>query len=100
MPEGPTANRHRAAGLNRLNVACLHRRRPVKGRDSGMPEEHVWAEFFQPQCVLTKLDCTGCRDIVEFGCGYGTFTIPAGRLAAGRVIAFDIEPAMVAHTAH
>jgi SAM-dependent methyltransferase len=49
--------------------------------------------------MVAKLDCTGpCGDIVEFGCGYGTFTIPAAQQTIGRVIAFDIEPDMVAKT--
>jgi ubiquinone/menaquinone biosynthesis C-methylase UbiE len=49
--------------------------------------------------MVEKLDCTGpCGDIVEFGCGYGTFTIPAAKATTGRVIAVDIEPAMVAET--
>ena len=34
--------------------------------------------------------------MVEFGCGYGTFTIPAAQLITGRVFALDIEPDMVA----
>lgn len=37
--------------------------------------------------------------MVEFGCGYGTFTLPAARAVAGRVFALDIEPALVAATA-
>lgn len=42
---------------------------------------------------MTKLDCTGpCGDIVEFGCGYWTFAIPAARSTTGRVFALDIEP--------
>jgi tRNA/tmRNA/rRNA uracil-C5-methylase (TrmA/RlmC/RlmD family) len=49
--------------------------------------------------MVTKLDCTGpCGDVVEFGCGYGTFTIPAAKLTTGRVVALDIEPDMVAET--
>jgi SAM-dependent methyltransferase len=49
--------------------------------------------------MVEKLDCTGpCGDVVEFGCGYGTFTVPAARLVEGRVIALDIDPAMVAET--
>jgi ubiquinone/menaquinone biosynthesis C-methylase UbiE len=49
--------------------------------------------------MVAKLDCTGpCGDVVEFGCGYGTFTIPTARLVTGRVIALDIEPEMVAET--
>ena len=49
---------------------------------------------------MEKLDCTGpCGDVVEFGCGYGTFTLPAARAVGGRVRALDIEPEMVAATA-
>jgi SAM-dependent methyltransferase len=49
--------------------------------------------------MVEKLDCTGpCGDIVEFGCGYGTFTIPTAKLTTGRVIALDIEPELVAQT--
>jgi ubiquinone/menaquinone biosynthesis C-methylase UbiE len=50
--------------------------------------------------MVAKLDCTGpCGDVVEFGCGYGTFTIPTAQQVTGRVIALDIEPEMVAETA-
>jgi ubiquinone/menaquinone biosynthesis C-methylase UbiE len=37
--------------------------------------------------------------MVEFGCGYGIFTIPAARAVGGRVFALDIEPGMVETTA-
>jgi SAM-dependent methyltransferase len=36
--------------------------------------------------------------VVEFGCGYGTFTLPAARRVTGRVYALDIEPDLVAAT--
>jgi SAM-dependent methyltransferase len=36
--------------------------------------------------------------VVEFGCGYGTFTIAAASAVAGPVFALDIDPAMVAVT--
>lgn len=50
--------------------------------------------------MLERLDCTGpCGAVVEFGCGYGTFTIPAARLVEGPVHALDIEPEMVKATA-
>jgi len=71
----------------------------MKGRESGMPEAPDWEMFFNPTCILERLDCLGqCGDVVEFGCGYGTFTIPAARLVAGRVYALDIEREMVAET--
>ncbi|GMV83498.1 MAG: hypothetical protein AMXMBFR7_46820 [Planctomycetota bacterium] len=37
--------------------------------------------------------------MLEFGCGYGTFTLPAARRVQGRVYALDIEPEMTAATA-
>jgi SAM-dependent methyltransferase len=71
----------------------------MKGRESGMPDESYWDSFFNPSCIVERLGCTGpCGDIVEFGCGYGTFTIAAAKDATGRVIAIDIEPDMVAET--
>ena len=49
--------------------------------------------------MLERLDCAGPRgDVVEFGCGYGLFTVAAAELVRGTVFALDIEPAMVAAT--
>jgi SAM-dependent methyltransferase len=71
----------------------------TKGRESGMPDAAYWETFFNPRCILETLGCRGrCGDVVEFGCGYGTFTLPAAQLVAGRVTALDIEPDMVAET--
>ena len=71
----------------------------MKTRESGMPEESMWNEFFDPGAVLKKLGLTSfCRDVVDFGCGYGTFTIPAARIVSDFVYALDIEPAMVEAT--
>ena len=36
--------------------------------------------------------------MVEFGCGYGLFTIPAAQAVSGTVYALDIEPELVAET--
>jgi SAM-dependent methyltransferase len=71
-----------------------------KGRDSGMPVVEQWESYFD---VAGVLDSLGCRevsgDVVEFGCGYGTFTVPLAERTVGRVFAFDIDPLMVAATA-
>lgn len=73
----------------------------AKGRESGMPDEEYWATFFNPECVLTSLDCAGLEgDVVEFGCGYGTFTVEAARRTRGTVVALDIDAEMVERTAH
>jgi ubiquinone/menaquinone biosynthesis C-methylase UbiE len=64
-----------------------------------MPEEQLWASFFDPDAILPKLGLTSaCRDVVEVGCGYGTFTIPAARIITGTLHAFDIEPDMIEAT--
>ena len=68
----------------------------MKGRESGMPDETYWASFFDADVALEKL--LGSRvdgNVIEFGCGYGSFTVPAARRATGNVTALDIEPEMV-----
>jgi ubiquinone/menaquinone biosynthesis C-methylase UbiE len=71
----------------------------MKTRESGMPDEDMWSSFFAPKAVLERLELTSkCVDLVDFGCGYGTFTIPAARIVAGVVHAFDIEPEMIRAT--
>jgi ubiquinone/menaquinone biosynthesis C-methylase UbiE len=72
----------------------------MKGRESGMPDEAYWATFFDPDAALERLlpPLNGTSEnIVEFGCGYGTFTLSACRRAAGIVTGLDIEPDMVEH---
>ncbi|CAN5591164.1 hypothetical protein BH11PLA2_BH11PLA2_52770 [soil metagenome] len=44
------------------------------------------------------MDCTGPCDVVEFGCGYGHFTVAAAQAVQGTVIALDIDPGMIAAT--
>lgn len=64
-----------------------------------MPDESVWRGFFDPDVILYKLGVGSVEgDIVEFGCGYGTFTLPAARMTPGTVYAMDIDPSMVALT--
>lgn len=68
----------------------------MKVRDSGMPDEEMWTGFFDPTRVLAVFGLdSGVQDLVEFGCGYGTFTLAAARFTAGTVHALDIEPEMV-----
>jgi SAM-dependent methyltransferase len=69
----------------------------MKVRDSGMPDEEMWAGFFDPPKVLSILGLTSeIQDLVEFGCGYGTFTLAAAQVTSGTVYALDIEPDMIA----
>ena len=52
-----------------------------KGRESGMPEVEVWQRFFDPAHILDRLDCDKPGNVVEFGCGYGLFTVEAANEA-------------------
>ena len=70
----------------------------MKTRESGMPEESLWATFFTPEEVLRKLGLPSAGDVVDFGRGYGTFTISAAKTTCGMVYALDIDPEMVAIT--
>lgn len=68
----------------------------MKVRESGMPGEAQWERYFDPPAILARLGLTAaCRDVVEFGCGYGTFTLAAARVIAGTVYAIDIERQML-----
>ena len=68
----------------------------MKVRDSGMPDEEMWTGFFDPAMVLTTLGLKcGLQNIVELGCGYGTFTLAAAAITSDTVYALDIEPEMI-----
>ncbi len=71
----------------------------MKTRESNMPDEQMWESFFDPAMILAKLGLTTtCDCAVEFGCGYGTFTIPAARIISGTLYALDIDTEMIAAT--
>ncbi len=68
----------------------------MKVRESGMPEESYWESFFDTQFILSQLQFDETvNDAVEFGSGYGTFTIPAAKIIKGNLYAFDIETKMI-----
>ncbi len=68
----------------------------MKTRESGMPEEAYWEGFFDVGLILDRLGIDArAGDVAEFGCGYGTFTIPVARRISGTVTTFDIDAAMV-----
>jgi SAM-dependent methyltransferase len=71
----------------------------MKVRDSGMPERDYWESLFQVEEFLRLLGIDErLGDVVELGCGYGTFTLPVARRVRGMVHAYDIEAAMIAET--
>ena len=53
----------------------------MKARESGMPEEKIWEQFFDVDKILDELEInTKVEKLVDFGFGYGTFTIPASKM--------------------
>jgi len=72
----------------------------MKGRESGMPDEVQWSSFFDARkAIEILLGAEGVDgDLVEFGCGYGTFTFVAASRTRGTVTALDIDPYLVALT--
>ena len=68
----------------------------MKVRDSGMPEETQWNNFFHVDFLLSELSIDSkINDLVEIGSGYGTFTIPSAKLIQGKLFAFDMEEDMI-----
>ncbi|MEJ5352587.1 MAG: class I SAM-dependent methyltransferase [Melioribacteraceae bacterium] len=68
----------------------------MKIRESGMPEESYWESFFDAQFIFSKLQLDNTIfDVVEFGSGYGTFSIPAAKIIKGTLYAIDIDDAMI-----
>ena len=72
----------------------------MKMRDSGMPEEAYWETLLDVPLILDQLGVDGAlRDVVELGCGYGTFSLPLAQRITGTLTTVDIEPEMVCRTA-
>ncbi len=71
----------------------------MKIRESGMPQQEMWRRFFNPPGIIATLGIDSrVGDVAEFGCGYGTFTIPVAKVIQGVIYALDIEPEMVRAT--
>jgi SAM-dependent methyltransferase len=61
-----------------------------------MPDQETWEGFFEPAQVLLRLGFpSGTASVVDFGSGYGTFSVPAAQLTSGIVNAFDIDSEMI-----
>jgi len=64
----------------------------MKVRDSGMPDAAFWESLFNVDLILDRMAVNApVRDLAEFGCGYGTFTLPAALRISGTLHAFDID---------
>lgn len=71
----------------------------MRVRESGMPEPDLWETFFDPPKILAELKLAAdATHVVEFGCGYGTFTIPAAQIVNGTVTSLEIDETMVDFT--
>ena len=68
-------------------------------RESGMPDEKSWKALFDVATILDGLEISAhIGDVVELGCGYGTFTLPIAERIKGRLFTFDIDSSMVQRT--
>lgn len=68
----------------------------MKYRESGMPEESMWKTFFEPTEILTEMEVDqNVNLLLDIGCGYGTFLIPAARMVRDSVIGVDIDEEML-----
>lgn len=64
----------------------------AKIRDSGMPEEDYWNSLFKVDEILNAFQVGPEIDsVVDFGAGYGTFSLPVAQRVSGVVYAIDIE---------
>lgn len=67
-------------------------------RDSGMPDEEYWESLLDVPLIVRRLGIEACHDVIELGCGYGTFSVPVAKAIAGTLYTFDVDPTMVART--
>lgn len=72
----------------------------MKIEDSGMPGEAYWNSLFDINAITDWLAVSKNAAIVEIGCGYGTFTVPAAQRTSGKVYAFDIDVEMLSVSQH
>ena len=64
-----------------------------------MPEEAYWETLLDVDGILQRLRIgKELQDVVELGCGYGTFSLPVAASISGALRAFDIDAAMVGRT--
>ncbi|OGW79643.1 MAG: methyltransferase type 11 [Omnitrophica bacterium RIFCSPLOWO2_12_FULL_44_17] len=68
----------------------------MKVRESGMPDRGMWEKFFDPCKIIIQMGLDSqVRDVVEVGCGYGTFTISVAKVISGQIHAYDIDEEMI-----
>lgn len=67
----------------------------MKIDDSGMPDEVIWNSLFDIGGIVDWLAISQNTAIVEIGCGYCTFTVPAAQMTSGKVTAYDIDASVI-----
>ena len=68
----------------------------MKYRESGMPEENLLNTFFDPDQVLRLMEVNEKINVlIDIGCGYGTFLIPASKIIKEKVIGTDVDNEMI-----
>lgn len=61
-------------------------------RESGMPEQNQWEQYFNPTEILEIFKLIDSKyPIADIGCGYGTFTIPLAKQNKINIYAIDIN---------
>lgn len=60
-------------------------------RESGMPTSEYWSTFFEPEGLLDEFGFIEHARIIEFGAGYGDFTVPLARRCQS-LTTFEISP--------
>ncbi|MBF0478944.1 MAG: class I SAM-dependent methyltransferase [Candidatus Omnitrophica bacterium] len=64
--------------------------------ERGMLDQDTWENFFDVKKIFAMLKLNNrVHDVVELGCGYGTFTIPAAEIISGKIVAVDNDPEMI-----
>lgn len=64
---------------------------------TSMPDRDWWEALWpDPMAVLRQLGIAPGMAVLDLCCGDGYFTAPLARLVQGRVLALDLDPAMIA----
>lgn len=68
----------------------------MKYRESGMPLEEQWKSYFKPLDILKEMGVNkNIKTLIDIGCGYGTFLLPAAEIVSGKAIGIDIDESMI-----
>lgn len=87
---------HSPSGFGARRLHAPTQGRACRVRESGMPPMDYWETLLDAEATLDKLNfASGLHQrVIEFGCGYGTFSIPVARRVQ-QLVTFDLEERMV-----